>query len=93
MGTQDSLICGPAQFNEFLLPWIQKFIRQGHDHGLQVILHSCGSIHPVIEPLIGSGVNCLHLPRRSPGTWTRSRSPAISRAVSPSWAALTCSGS
>lgn len=60
VGTQDSLICGPAQFNEFLLPWFQRFIRQGHDHGLQVILHSCGSIHPVIESLIASGVNCLH---------------------------------
>jgi len=59
-GTQQSLICGPGQFNEFILPWLRKFTKQGHDHGLQVILHSCGAIHPVIEQLIAAGVNCLH---------------------------------
>ena len=54
------MICGPAQFDEFILPWFRKFTDQGHRHGLQVILHSCGSVHRVIDRLIDAGVDCLH---------------------------------
>ena len=59
-GTQRDLICGLKQFDRFILPWFQKFTEQGHRHGLQVILHSCGSIHRVIPRLIDAGVDCLH---------------------------------
>lgn len=59
-GTQLSLICGPDQFDEFIMPWFRKFTEQGHRHGLQVILHSCGSVHAVIPRLIEAGVDCLH---------------------------------
>jgi len=60
IGTQHSLLCAPAQFNEFILPWLTLFIAQGRRHGLQVVLHACGAIHPVIEPLIAAGVHGLH---------------------------------
>jgi uroporphyrinogen decarboxylase len=59
-GTQLDLILSPAQFDEFILPWFKKLTDQGHGHGYQVILHSCGSIHRVIGRLINAGVNCLH---------------------------------
>jgi uroporphyrinogen decarboxylase len=59
-GTQLDLICGPAQFDEFIMPWFKKFTAQGHAHGYQVILHSCGAISRVIERLIEAGVDCLH---------------------------------
>jgi uroporphyrinogen decarboxylase len=59
-GTQLDLICGPTQFDEFILPWFGKFTKQAHDHGYQVILHSCGAIHAVIDRLIDLNVNCLH---------------------------------
>jgi uroporphyrinogen decarboxylase len=59
-GTQQSLLCGPRQFDEFLLPWMIRFIEQGHRHSLQVVLHSCGSIHPVMDRLISAGVDCFH---------------------------------
>jgi uroporphyrinogen decarboxylase len=59
-GTQLDLICGPEEFREFILPWFQRFIDQGHRFGYQTILHSCGSIHRVIERLIEAGVDCLH---------------------------------
>jgi len=42
------------------MPWFRKFTDQGHAHGYQVILHSCGAIHKVIDRLIASGVDCLH---------------------------------
>lgn len=59
-GTQVDLICGPAQFDEFIMPWFARFTRQAHDHGYHAILHSCGAIHKVIDRLIGAGVDCLH---------------------------------
>ncbi len=59
-GTQQDLICGPAQFDEFIMPWFERFTKQAHKHGLQALLHSCGAIHKVIERLIDAGVDCLH---------------------------------
>ncbi len=59
-GTQRDLILAPEAFDEFVLPWFQKFTDQAHGHGYQVILHSCGSIERVINRLIDAGVNCLH---------------------------------
>ncbi len=59
-GTQSGLICGPDQFNEFILPWTKRFVGQAKEHGYQVILHSCGSIHSVVDTLINAGVDCLH---------------------------------
>jgi uroporphyrinogen decarboxylase len=59
-GTQRDLICGPTQFDRFVLPWFRRFTEQGHRHGYQVILHSCGSVYRVIDRLIEAGVDCLH---------------------------------
>jgi len=59
-GTQLDLICGPAQFDQFIMPWFVKFTEQAHAHGYQAILHSCGAIHKVIDRLIEAGVDCLH---------------------------------
>lgn len=59
-GTQVDLICGPKQFDEFILPWFGKFTELAHRYGYQVILHSCGAIHSVIERLIDMRVDCLH---------------------------------
>jgi uroporphyrinogen decarboxylase len=59
-GTQLDLICGPEQFDEFIMPWFRKFTEQGHRHGYQVLLHSCGSIFKVIDRLIDAGVDGLH---------------------------------
>lgn len=59
-GTQLDLICGPAQFDQFILPWFVRFTEQAHAHGHQALLHSCGAIHKVVERLIAAGVDCLH---------------------------------
>jgi uroporphyrinogen decarboxylase len=59
-GTQLDLICGPEQFDQFIMPWFARFTGQAHAHGHQAILHSCGAIHKVIDRLIDAGVDCLH---------------------------------
>lgn len=59
-GTQLDLICGPTQFDQFIMPWFARFTEQAHAHGYQALLHSCGAIHKVINRLIEAGVDCLH---------------------------------
>jgi len=60
IGTQLDLLCSPRHFEEFMLPWIRQFAAQGHRHGYQVLLHSCGSIHKVMDQMIDAGIDCLH---------------------------------
>jgi uroporphyrinogen decarboxylase len=50
----------PELFDRFVMPWFRRFTDQAHSRGYQVILHSCGSIHKVIERLIAAKVDCLH---------------------------------
>ena len=59
-GTQRDLLISEAHFDEFFLPWIRRFAEQGRRHGLQVMMHSCGSVHRIIDRLIDAGVHCLH---------------------------------
>jgi uroporphyrinogen decarboxylase len=60
LGSQRGMIISPAQFEEFIYPWMKRFVDQGKRHGLQVILHSCGCVYPIIPKIIESGVDCLH---------------------------------
>ncbi len=59
-GTQLDLICGPRQFDQFIMPWFKTFTDPAHRWGYQVILHSCGAIHKVIDRFVAAGVECLH---------------------------------
>ncbi len=59
-GTQRDLIISPGHFEEFFLPWIRRFAEQARRHGLQVMMHSCGSVHRLIDRFIDAGVQCLH---------------------------------
>lgn len=59
-GTQLDLILSPAMLDEFVFPWFRKFIALAKRHGRQVMAHSCGAIHRVIDRMIDAGVDCLH---------------------------------
>ena len=59
-GTQQDLLISPGLFEEFIFPYFRQLTDLGHQHGLQVILHSCGAIKRVIPSLISLGVNALH---------------------------------
>jgi uroporphyrinogen decarboxylase len=60
LGSQRSCLVSPAFVDRFVLPWIRKFAQQGHAHGYQVAMHSCGAISPLIDRVIDAGVNVLH---------------------------------
>jgi uroporphyrinogen decarboxylase len=67
-GTQRDLLISTGHFDEFILPRIYRFTAQARSHGLQVIMHSCGSVHRLIGRLIEAGVQCLHpLQAKAPG--------------------------
>lgn len=59
-GSQLDLLISPASFEEFVFPYFRQLTDLGHQHGLQVILHSCGAIKKVIPNLIHLGVDALH---------------------------------
>jgi len=60
LGSQTGLICSPADLEEFVFPWLRRFVEQARRHGYQVALHSCGSVYKVIGNFIDAGVDCLH---------------------------------
>jgi len=60
VGSQRNLMISPEQVREFVLPGSRRLIQQAKDYGLKVIYHSCGSIEPVIDDLIASGVDVVH---------------------------------
>jgi uroporphyrinogen decarboxylase len=52
-GTQRDLLISPSHFDRFVLPYIKRLIEQARSHDYQIILHSCGSVHGVIEIYFG----------------------------------------
>jgi uroporphyrinogen decarboxylase len=60
LGSQRGLMCSPETIQRFILPWLRRFVDQGHRHGYQVVVHSCGSVHDIIGTFIEAGVDCLH---------------------------------
>ena len=59
-GTQLDLLVSPDAFKDFIFPYFRQLTELGHQHGLQVILHSCGAVNKVIPDLISLGVDALH---------------------------------
>ena len=59
-GSQTGPLVGPAQFERFLLPHLERLICLGHDYGLKVQLHCCGGVAPLLPLLIGAGLDGFH---------------------------------
>lgn len=50
----------PEQFAEFVTPYLTRAVDDTHDHGLVFVKHSDGNLMPVIDQLVGSGIDALH---------------------------------
>jgi uroporphyrinogen decarboxylase len=57
--SQEALIMGPERWRRFIRPYLAEQVRVIHEHGLLVLLHSCGAIRAIIPDLIEIGVNGL----------------------------------
>ncbi len=60
LGSQTGPLLGPDLFARFVLPHLQRLIDLGHDYHLKVQMHCCGGFEPLIEMLIGAGLDALH---------------------------------
>ena len=58
-GTQDRLMITPKMWREIFKPEFQALCGCAREHGLFVIMHSCGKTTDIIEDLIECGVQCL----------------------------------
>lgn len=59
-GQQSGLIMGPALWEEFIKPRIQRMYRVARGAGKYQFIHSCGDIRTLIDNLIEVGVDCIN---------------------------------
>lgn len=59
LGTQQGLFMSPEMFRVFVKPRLKKLADLAHAHGVKFLFHSCGAIVPLIDDLVGIGVDIL----------------------------------
>jgi len=59
-GSQTGLMLDRALIQEHVFPGTRQLVEQAKSYGLTVIHHSCGSVFPIIEDLVGLGVDVVH---------------------------------
>ena len=59
MGFKNKPFMSPQMYKDLVWPGHKKTIDYAHDHGLPVIMHSCGYVEPFIPSLIEAGLDCL----------------------------------
>lgn len=60
-GSQDRLLISPPMWREIFKPGFQRLCARAHDHGMFMLMHSCGYIWDIIDDLIEVGINALQL--------------------------------
>lgn len=58
-GIQDRLLISPTQWRAVFKPLFQQLCGAAHDHGMFVLMHSCGYVWDIIEDLAEVGVNAF----------------------------------
>jgi uroporphyrinogen decarboxylase len=58
-GSQNGMLFSPDMWREFFYEPITELCNLAHSYGLKVMMHSCGSIIPIISELIEAGVDIL----------------------------------
>jgi uroporphyrinogen-III decarboxylase len=76
-GSQTGPLIGEAAFRRFIFPHLQRLADLGHDYGLRVMLHCCGSFVPLMPAMIEAGIDGLQALQPS----TRGMEPAKLKAA------------
>ncbi len=53
------MLISPETWRRLVKPYLAEQVRLLRDNGLMVLLHSCGSVRPILPDLIDMGVNAL----------------------------------
>jgi uroporphyrinogen decarboxylase len=59
-GCQRSTLFSPVTFREFFKPLFAELCAEAHQLGLDVWLHSCGNLMPILDDLAEAGIDMLH---------------------------------
>lgn len=60
LGYKSNTLLPPDTIREFIIPGYKAIIQLVHQYGKPFLLHSCGCIFPVMEDLIGAGIDAKH---------------------------------
>jgi len=59
-GMQEGMLISPDCWRKMFKPIIKRFIDLAHKRGMYTMLHSCGSIKPIISELVECGLDILN---------------------------------
>ena len=60
LASQEGLLLGPEMYRRSIQPFHQRIIDITRSHGKLTMMHSCGSVYPLINQLIEMGLNILN---------------------------------
>jgi uroporphyrinogen decarboxylase len=60
LASQNSLLISPNMYDMFIRPFHVKIIELAHTFGKPVMMHSCGSVYPLIPRFIDMGITILN---------------------------------
>ena len=60
LGYRGATFCSPRLYEELIFPFYVELIDLIHDHGIPVILHTCGYTESVLDLIVGAGFDGLH---------------------------------
>ncbi len=61
MGFKNRPFISPSMYREIIQPGHKRTVGWAKDHGLPVIMHSCGYVEPLLPGMIASGIDCLQV--------------------------------
>lgn len=59
LGYTQGPFCSPRMHRQLIAPWHRKLFGFFKDHGLPVVLHTCGDFRPHLPAIVESGVDCI----------------------------------
>jgi uroporphyrinogen decarboxylase len=59
-GQQQGLIMGQEIWMEFIYPQLKRMYKAVHEHGKYVMIHSCGDVDELFDPLVDIGLHCFN---------------------------------
>lgn len=61
MGFKGRPFMSPDMYKEIIMPWHKRTFDYAHSLGMQVIVHSCGYVEPLLPGLVEAGMDCLQV--------------------------------
>lgn len=59
MGTQNGLLFSPRMWREYFSDLYTHLFGVAHEHGLKILMHSCGRNFEIVPDLLRAGVDCF----------------------------------